>query len=168
MVAAAYTASRNDLNLTPSDESWYDYCGYVGPVEGIDGTGWSLIYIWNFITFMILGCATLCLCCTCCLAPCGWIGIVGHFCGFCATFAAVIITGVFRYSDEGKLCADFDTVEFLIDASDLSGAKFKFSDHANLIEGMFITLCVILCCMNVWLLLMMNVSRGIMAVKKLQ
>ena len=33
---------------------------------------------------------------------------------------------------------------------------------------MFITLCVILCCMNVWLLIMMNVSRGIMAVKKLQ
>lgn len=165
--AAAYTSNVNDTPLVTEDKSWYDFCGRPDWVLTDDQTGWTLIYVWNFIAFLIVGCATLCLCCTCCLAPCGWIGIVGHFCGFCATFAAVIITGVLRYSDNGKECAK-NEIEYYIDPTDTSSATFKFSDHANLIEGMFITLCIILCCMNVWLLLMMNVSRGIMAVKKLQ
>ena len=30
----------------------------------------------------------------------------GLCCGNCAVFACLIVTGVFRYSTEGKLCAD--------------------------------------------------------------
>ena len=102
--AATYTANVNDVNPS-SDESWYDYCGSGAALLADEPTGWTFIYLWNFITFIIVGSATLCLCCTCCCAPCGWIGIVSHFCGFCFTFAAVIITGVLRYSDNGKECA---------------------------------------------------------------
>ena len=119
--------------------------------------------MWNFITFLVVGCGTLCLCCTCCMAPCGWIGIVTHSCGFFLTFASVILTGIFRYSDAGKICAE-NEVEYEINPTKPGEGTFKFSDHGDMIQGMFITLCVILCGMDVMIYIMIIVSRGIMAV----
>ena len=98
----------------------------------VNKTGWTLIYIWNFITFIVVGCGTLCLCCTCLMAPCGWIGIITHSFGFLLTFVAVILTAVLRYSDEGKSCAE-NEIEYAMDQTKPGENLFKFSDHGNVI-----------------------------------
>ena len=91
-----------------------------------------MIYLFNMLTYIILALSTLCLCLTFVAVPIGMCGIVGHLCGFCASFAALIITPVFRFSDEGRLCAGNEK-EYPIDPKDPTGDKFKYSDHGNMI-----------------------------------
>ena len=88
--------------------------------------------------------------------------MVTHAFGFGLTFVAVIITTVFRYSDEGMNCAANDT-EILLDQGDCDPITFKYSDHDTIIEDMLIALCIVLCCMKVWLLFMMKVSGSIIS-----
>ena len=91
--------------MSLEDENWYDYCGLGITAEP---TNWSFIYIWNFCTFAVVFCSTICLCFTRCSSQCGWIGIVTHSLGYLLTFAAVILTGVYRYNEAGKTCAEND------------------------------------------------------------
>ena len=86
----------------------------------------------NLLVYIILACSTCGLCLTFLAVPIGMCGIVGHLCGFLASLAAMVVTPVFRYSEEGNLCAKNEQ-EYYVDINDKSGDKFKFSDHANMI-----------------------------------
>ena len=50
--------------------------------------------------------------------------------------AALIVTGVFRYSDEGEACAMKD-IPIGVDSDT------TFKDHGEMIEGLFISQCVL-------------------------
>ena len=76
----------------------------------------------------------------------GKLGILGHILGSCSHIAAIVVTGVFRYSSEGRKCADFGEPRLIED--DDASDTFKFSDHASVIQGLFITECVLFCCFH--------------------
>ena len=61
-------------------------------------------------------------------------GCIGHMFGGCAILACVIVTGVFRYTGDGKDCAK----------SELT----LFKDHSELIQNLFIAQCVCMCFYN--------------------
>ena len=96
--------------------------------------------------------------------PFGLIGIIGHLLGSCGHMAAVILTGVLRYRYDGERCADFE--EPVIYNTDKD--TFKYSDHANTIQGLFISACVLLCYFNCFVIFMMKVSRGLIDEKRLR
>ena len=95
-------------------------------------TNWTTIYLLNMIVYIIIAISTCGLCLTFLAVPIGMCGIVGHLCGVTASFAAMVVTPVFRYNEEGNLCAGNET-EYLVDWEDKEGDTFKFSDHGNMI-----------------------------------
>ena len=81
---------------------------YYIDADGVN-TKWSVIFALNAIVYLVLAISTLCLC-ICPLSPffCifGLCGAIGMTCSLMGHFAAIIVTGVFRYSDAGDLCAE--------------------------------------------------------------
>jgi len=96
--------------------------------------------------------------------PVGYIGICGHFCGCCGHLAAIIITGIFRYSDLGEKCASLDG-EIPYDIDDPE-ATFTFADHGSMIQGLFISACVLFCGFTCFVLMMAQVSSTLIALKR--
>ena len=66
-------------------------------------------------------------------------GAFGLCCGNCAVFACLIVTGVFRYSTEGNLCAD--TVQFAA----VPDQDEIFMDHGDKIAALFIAQAILYC-----------------------
>jgi len=64
-------------------------------------SNWSVILAFNSILYGLMGLFNFFLCMTCIAWPVGYIGVIGHCCGCLAHVAAIIVTGVFRYSDQG-------------------------------------------------------------------
>ena len=58
---------------------------------------------------------------------------LGHF----AWYAAIVTTGVLRYSSDGKACAGSDM---------LVAEGVKFSDHGDVIQKLFISQLAVVCC----------------------
>ena len=69
-------------------------------------TKWSLVLAFNSILYLSQAFFTLCMLGVLLWAPLGFIGFWGHFFGGCAPLAAIVVTGVFRFSDQGRLCSD--------------------------------------------------------------
>ena len=100
-------------------------------MEFID-TKWSVILAFNSYYYMVH-----CICSflvllgsTGILWPCCCLGACGHTFGFCGHLALVIVTGVFRFSDEGERCAKNDAL------LDTDGTTFK--DMGASIKSLFI------------------------------
>ena len=99
------------------DVSAFDTCGGLtdvttnadGSLAGVEfiNTKWSVLLAFNsylylihcILTFLVL------LGSTGILWPCCVLGGCGHCFSGCAHLALVIVTGVFRFSDEGERCA---------------------------------------------------------------
>lgn len=63
----------------------------------------------------------------------------------CGVLPLLIITGLFRYRDEGAACVDWANAtpaaqEILYNAN---GDTFSYVEHANAIQGLFIAWCVL-------------------------
>ena len=100
-------------------------------------TKWTVVYTLNAIVYTMLSASTLCLFLSALLWPLAICGICGFICSQMAHFAALIVTGVFRYSDDGEKCAESDNKIDVIDKS--------MSDIGTTMEGLFISQCVLYC-----------------------
>ena len=100
-------------------------------------TKWTVVYTLNAVVYTMLSASTLCLFLSALLWPLAFCGICGFICSQMAHFAALIVTGVFRYSDDGEKCAESETNYDAIDKS--------MSDIGSTMEGLFISQCVLYC-----------------------
>merc|ERR1712079_58388 len=100
-------------------------------------TTWSLIFALNGGVYLTLTILTLCLICSAIIGPLAICGACLIGCAQCAHLAALIVTGVLRYSDDGKECASRDTQKVSEDVT--------FADVGATIEGLFIAQCVLYC-----------------------
>ena len=129
------------------DISAFDTCGGIFDgstnangsfsAEFID-TKWSVLLAFNSYFFLIHCILTflVMLGATGVLWPCCILGGCGHCCGGCAHLACIIVTGVFRFSDEGERCAE--SKGFL----DTDGTTF--GDLGDFIKSAFIAQCVLM------------------------
>ncbi len=122
----------------------YDSCGgfLKNSQNGLNGEGypidtqWSVILAFNSILNLILTVLVLLMCLGSVFAPIMCLTSCGTCFGNCAYFAAIVTTGVFRYSSDGKACAK----------SDMYVAEgVKFSEHGDVIQGLFISQVVLYC-----------------------
>ena len=120
------------------DVNAYDLCGGIG-ISGATttwDTKWTTLLRFNAYLYLVLAilmfftlfatCVKGFLCCTCAAMTCGG----------CAHLALIIVTGVFRFSSEGKLCAENDSLVIP------DGSTFK--EHGDKIKALFISQCVFL------------------------
>ena len=97
------------------------------------------------------------MCCACIAWPIGYIGVAGHCLGFCAHLAIIIFTGIARYNTNGEICAGYDYELWYNESAD----SFTYKDHGSVIQGLFISACVLLCLFNCCILFMMAATRGL-------
>ena len=100
-------------------------------------TKWTVVYTLNAVVYTMLSASTLCMFLSALLWPLAFCGICGFICSQMAHFAAVIVTGVFRYSDDGEKCAESSDTIPAIDKS--------MEDIGATMEGLFISQCVLYC-----------------------
>ena len=79
--------------------------GQTNLVQYID-TKWSIVLSFNALLYLILSISTVFLVVGTFWWPLICCGALGHCLGGCAMFACIVVTGVFRYTTEGKLCAE--------------------------------------------------------------
>jgi len=119
------------------DTPIYDLCGFDGSADYT--TNWTVILAFNSIVFAVLAVCSVLMCLTCLVWPIGYVGAFGNCLGCCAYLAAIIVTGVFRYSTEGKQCVEWASSDkaWPYDLNE-DGDSFNMSDHADAITGLFI------------------------------
>ena len=78
--------------------------GWVNAEERFD-TQWTTIFKLNAMTYLFLSIVTCCTCMGFAYAP-FLICYYGHCCLIVAHFCVLIVTGTYRYSDEGEACAE--------------------------------------------------------------
>ena len=134
----------------------YDTCGISQP--DFD-THWTTIFALNSVIYLLHAICTGMLCIAFLAWPFGMCGVIGHGFGVFFHLGAIIITGVFRYSDFAEKCAKNDTdVYYLKDNKDDS---FTYEQHANKIEGLFVSACVLFCFYHCFLQTMIGVTRAL-------
>ena len=115
-------AENETSNLKGVEISPYDRCGAeIG--LGVESTKWSTILAFNSVLYLCLAVFTV-ICfigATCQPLICG--AVLGHCCGGCAQFICIIMTGAYRYSEQGEACAE----------------NPDFSDHADKIQQLFVS-----------------------------
>ena len=103
-------------------------------------TKWTVIFTFNTIVYACMITFSICQI----IGTYFWPMCLCAACGHCALasahFAAVVVTGVFRYQDEGEKCTKNGTewVDF----------DWTFKDHGDRIQGLFISQCVLLILFN--------------------
>ena len=110
----------------------FDTCGIV------DGdTQWTTLLAFNSILYLIMSILTILIMLSYFVPVLALIGGCCHSLACCAHLACIIVTGVFRYSDDGKKCAELTEL----------GAKVNDDqiDFGARIQGLFISQCVIFC-----------------------
>ena len=70
------------------------------------------------------------------LWPAAVVGGCGHCLGGCVHLACIIVTGVYRFSDHGKMCADSKGRQLDTDGT-------TFDEAGDAIESLFIAQCVL-------------------------
>ena len=84
--------------------------------------------------------------------PLGYFGGVCHACGCCVHLAAIIVTGVYRYSANGELCVEY-AKSLEVDGGleivyNEDGDTFSLKKHADAISALFISQAVLFCFYN--------------------
>ena len=103
----------------------------------LGNTKWTVIFTLNAVVYTLLTVSELCLLFSAFIWPLAFCGACGVCCTQMAHFAAVIVTGVFRYSSDGERCAE-QTFE-------IPETGKSYEDYANAIQGLFISQCVLYC-----------------------
>ena len=115
-----------------------------------------MILAYASILYLLLGIFTLCLGLSYWVNIFACCAVCGHCWGQCAHFALIIVTGVFRYSDSGKNCAE---IPWGIDEDT------TFEDHGDKIQALFISQCVLWCFYNCCVAVGMQLSVSFMMIK---
>ena len=131
------------------DVPFYDRCGgsaigsynsFNDVVEAGD-TKWTVIFTFNTIVYACMIAFGLCQIIGTFFAPMCFLAYCGHCFLASAHIACIVVTGVFRYQDEGEKCAK--------NGADLGGDfDWTFKDHGDAIQGLFISQCVLLILIN--------------------
>ena len=103
-------------------------------------TKWTVIFTFNTIIYACMITFALCQIIGTFFWPFCLLAACGHCALSSAHFAAVVVTGVFRYQDEGEKCAKNGT--------DLGDFDWTFEDHGDTIQSLFISQCVLLILFN--------------------
>merc|ERR1712051_73443 len=153
--------------VTTDDDRWYDLCGGTGvkvtsSASGINievpDTKWSVGIVINFINYLLHIIFNICLALTILWAPLGCCGFFGHCCAGILHLVAIILAGVFRYSDDGEKCAE--------NATSLKPTfDWTFEDHGKTLEGAFISQAVFYCFYSCCVGFLMQVSWTIAYMK---
>ena len=134
--AAKFNDESNSTLDNPFDACYTTNATIGGTkVEAID-TKWTVVFTLNAVVYTLLSASSLCLFLSALLWPLAVCGLCGFVCSQLAHFAAVIVTGVFRYSDEGEYCAG---------QSKAVKEDMTFEDVGTTMEGLFISQCVLYC-----------------------
>ena len=137
---ASGVAEYNDYlsEKTTVESNYFDTCGIL--YTGIDlETGWSVVYNLNGAIYTILTLATILMILSAFFGPLAYVGAVLAMCTQCAHFAALIVTGVFRFSDGGADCADLYSIPVTLDK------ETSFKDVGDLMARIFIAQAVLVC-----------------------
>ena len=141
----SWMSKANDFDDAVSnwqgDISAFDTCGGLfDATTASDGsfsaqlidTKWSVILAFNSYFFLLHAIMTflVLLGATGILWPCCICGTCGHCFAGCAHLACIVVTGVFRFSDEGERCADYE--------GPLDTDGTKFSELGDAIQSLFI------------------------------
>ena len=96
----------NRLGHELPEVGFYNSCGhFINADHENFSTNWTVIFIVNWILYLILTVLTLMLCLTFVYWPFSMCGIFGHTIFFIGHLGAIIITGLLRYTPEGEKCA---------------------------------------------------------------
>ena len=125
----------NPFDACGTRDSTTNLGGVAVKTEQID-TKWTVVFTLNAVVYTLLSASTLCLFMGALLWPLAFCGLCGFICTQMAHFAAVIVTGVFRYSDEGEFCAG---------VTNLGINDKTMEDIGTTMEGLFISQCVLYC-----------------------
>ena len=133
--------------------------GGVAYSSGVD-THWTLVHTFNGALYITMIGAIVLLFLGTFFFPIWFCGCCTLIYGNCGHLAALIITGVLRYSDDGSFCAK-QKVE-LADG-------ITFEDHGTAMEGLFISQCVLYCFFGccVGFLMQISAQTGGMAFAKM-
>ena len=146
--------NNSDNPELPDGTLPYDSCGMVG----VD-TQWTTLLAFNSILYLIMAICIVCLMLSVFLAPCFFVGACGLCCSSCANFACIIVTGVFRYSDDGKACALATELANKLDD--------EYTDVGGRIAGLFISQIVLYCFLGCCIGALVQVSFMMMTLKKM-
>ena len=115
------------FDITP-----YDACG--GDMNGNANftTDWVMIYRYNAIMYTILLSFVVGSCLCLFVPPVMFGGICCFMCAGLPTIAAIIMTGIRRFSYEGNMCAL---------STDVVGEDLTFADDAGTLKAVFIAQC---------------------------
>ena len=146
------TAAKYNEDFGCGDVRCFDMCSTASSLggafssafssSGVDmgglgtDTAWTLVYGFNGGVYMSLTILTLCLVCSALIGPLAFCGACLIGCAQCGHLAALIVTGVLRYSDDGKACADNPTAV---------NSDVTFKDIGSMMEGIFISQCILYC-----------------------
>ena len=95
----------NGVGIYSDDYPYYDTCGFGNTLQG-DKTGWMVVLAYASILYLLFTVFSLIVVISYCFPIIAPLGICGHCLGPCAHFALIVVTGVYRYSDNSKKCAD--------------------------------------------------------------
>ena len=103
-----------------------------GPGEEIE-TNWTFVYALNCFLYLSLSVISIALLLGAWLWPLRVVGCLGHCIGLIAHIAAIVVTGVMRYGDEGGACSERDV------AYNTDGDTFK--EDSDQVNKLFIAQC---------------------------
>merc|ERR1712241_165524 len=120
----------------------FDACGSnPSLIADEDLTNWTTVYILNAIVYTLNTTWVILLIISAFFWPLAFCGACGICCTQLAHFAAVIVTGVFRSSDAGELCAKNNNLR--VDPKDSDSSTMK--EVGEMMQGIFISQCVLYC-----------------------
>ena len=134
MMSSAFSGSG-------SSGSSIDLSGFSQAMSGLASmtsvdTAWTAVFALNGGVYLTLTILTLCLVCSALLGPLALCGACLMGCAQCAHLAALIVTGVLRYSDDGEYCAKYGGP---------INDSLTFQDVGATMEGLFIAQAVLYC-----------------------
>ena len=90
------------------------------------------------------------MCCLCCGTRVAFCRVCASVCASCLClihFAAIIVTPVYRFRDQGALCALSKTPTYWTSKTDLPKDDFTFAKDGSLIVGLWVVqLLFCMCC----------------------
>ena len=140
MLAQALDADKDFAGFVYEDGSYYDSCGTAGETADWQ-TNWTILLKFNAFLYLALACIMLFTILGSCFAPFFCCTCIGLTCGSCAHLALIIVTGIFRFNTEGKLCAENDEL--------VSPDGMTYAEHGQRIKALFISQCVFLIFVNI-------------------
>ena len=127
----------NEEYKTETIENPFDNCDIVKSDGGLGNTKWTVVFSLNAIVQTLLTTASVLLTLSAFVHQFAICGACLVCCTQCAHFASIIVTGVYRYSIDGKKCAEKDAKLDVIDKS--------YKDIGATMNNVFISQCVLYC-----------------------